>query len=375
MSLLGDLGRTIDHATRSVSRAVKSIPVVGNVVHATEDVLKGPIGTTIHSVLANPIVQTAFGPVTLPYQLAIAGASGGVQGATDDAKAALRNPVRRAAVKAVALVFPPALPAAAALEAANHALDAVESGDPVQIAKAAAQLGATEALAGEGDSDARRALELVNQAKAARTYVPQFDVHHLTSMFMGDHAARVVQANTNQVPRPALVRNALNVLHVATSAPKGTPPAVDQAKIADASRIVGVALAHGVAHPGVPAFVHLAADTHRTLQSILGRNNPIAKTIANAVEDHAMAGTLNRSQSLNQLVLAANSTNPTQRAAADAQMARMRTAAAHDPAARAALDDVRRRAAALRTARQYHIDAKGYARHVHAAPPQRAGLH
>lgn len=160
----------VDNLSKGVSRTLKKLPVSSAAMSAAESVLRSGPMQTLHKIMRNPIVTTAFGPASLPSiaNLSLAASKGGAKGAIKAAKAELKNPVRRAAVKAAALVFPPIAPAAAGLEAANRVLDASESGSASEKAKAIAQIAATYALAEEGDAGAKKGLAFLSQAKKIR---------------------------------------------------------------------------------------------------------------------------------------------------------------------------------------------------------------
>lgn len=128
---------------------------------------------TLAKVMQNPIVDTLYGQVTVPANIALGFAKGGPKGALAAAKKELRNPVRRAAVSALGTIFPPAAPAAVALNAANVLLDAAESKDPVAAAKAVMQLAAISAGSQGGDLHLKEVSDVVQKAKAARDMIPK----------------------------------------------------------------------------------------------------------------------------------------------------------------------------------------------------------
>jgi hypothetical protein len=136
----------------------------------------------LEKVMANPIVDTIFGPITVPSNIALGLARNGPDGALAAAKAELRNPVRRAAVTALGAVFPPAAPAAVALNAANVLLDAVESKDPVAAAKAIAQIAAAAAGADAGIPHLAEVSAVIDKAKAMRDKVTQAFAPDLNSL-------------------------------------------------------------------------------------------------------------------------------------------------------------------------------------------------
>lgn len=127
----------------------------------------------LEKVMANPVVDTIFGPITVPGNIALGLARNGPAGALAAAKAELRNPVRRAAVTALGAVFPPAAPAAVGLNAANALLDAAESKDPLAAAKAIAQIASAAAGADAGIPHLAEVSATIDKAKALRDKVTQ----------------------------------------------------------------------------------------------------------------------------------------------------------------------------------------------------------
>jgi hypothetical protein len=370
MGILGGIGRTIDRNAKRVVTKVKAVPVAGGVVRSGQRVLEGPIGTTVHKVLANPYVQTVFGPYTIPYQLALAAATGGVQGATEDAKAALRNPVRRAAAKAVAIVFPPAVAAVAALEASNKALDAIESEDPQQMAKAAAQIGATQALGAEGDADAQRAIEFLDQAITARRQGTSIDALKLVDLLLSDPVARKMLEENGGLAatRPANVREALITLQkVAGLSPDAIAmlPASERAQLQGKARVstalLGAVLEAGAAHPDSPYFVQLASAVHKDVNRLDGNKSASAQAVLSALEKQIMQTGLKRTVSVNKLVRSYAAGD----AATRAHVTKISKAALKgDARAQAAKNELLRRAAALKKAGEYQVDGQGVVRHV-----------
>jgi hypothetical protein len=370
VSLLGPAGRWVDRQTRRVSRAIKSVPVVGAVVKAGSGALTGPVGRTFNRIISNPVVSTVFGPITVPAHMAYAGVTGGVAGAEAAAKQEIRNPVRRVAVTALGAVFPPAAPAAVALNAANVALDAAESGKPEDMAKAAAQIGAAYAGADAGDPHLQQVAAVLDQAKRARAAIPGHlpNLHELNAEWLGSTRANStleqIHPDAHASLQPGLVQQSIGtLLHaVSTKAGQQVAPNVFQ----HAQSVVANALAMGHMHPHIPFFVDLSAAAHRALAPVLNSSHPNAGSIVRNLEAQFMAHTSHRIAELNQLVLGYNARHPDALQKVDAlKVAHSRG----DHAATAMLDDVRRRTAALRKAHEYTVDHKGYARHAGPGHP------
>lgn len=165
--------KSIGRLTKKVTRAVKSVPVLGAPFKAADSVLHSTVVRKLQHTLANPWISTAFGPVAITGNLLLSTAKEGPEGALRVAKDELKNPVRQAAIKAVAVVFPPAAPAAAMYEAANRVVQAVDHKDPAEAVKAVAQIAATQALAETGDADAIKGLDMLKKAKAAYDKLPK----------------------------------------------------------------------------------------------------------------------------------------------------------------------------------------------------------
>lgn len=364
MSIFDSAERLVSRTTKKVSRTAKKIPGVGHVLHAGEDIMHGPVGRTLDKALKNPILQTAYAPIVLPAHLISAGVQGGVDGAVDAAKQELRNPVRRAAIKVAAVIFPPAAPAAVGLEAANRLLDAAESKDPVEAAKAAASLGAIIGLSDAGDIDAQKTLGVVNQAKKARETLSKLPVSDLTHKWVADTVAHDVAGDRHADFRPARLRNALNVLHASTL---GAGP---DEKANEAAAIVGQVIGLGTSHMS-PFFVSAADEVSRDLQPIARSSDPKAKAIMAEVERHIMTTSHPRQAHLNGIIFSLNGRHgPGAAQQAKQHIDAVRAAhARHDPAAGAHLFELKRRAAALKKAQEYVVDAKGMV--VHRAPAKR----
>lgn len=159
-------------ALRSISRAAKTVVrKAKNTAAAIPGV--SPAVKTLAKVMQNPVVSTIYGPITVPGNLALGFAKNGPKGALDAAKMELRNPVRRAAVSALGTIFPPAAPAAVALNASNVLLDAYESKDPVAAAKAAAQLASIAAGSQAGDPHMKEIASVIDKVKTARNMIPK----------------------------------------------------------------------------------------------------------------------------------------------------------------------------------------------------------
>lgn len=367
---LKKFGRFIDRRTKAVMRTVKKVPVVGSVVKGGEGLLKGPVGRTFDKILKNPVIQTVFAPVAIPAHMAYAGTTDGMRGLQHAAKETIKNPVLRATVSAVGTIFPPAAPAALALQAANMAWDAAEKGKPADMIKAAASIAAAQAGASIGDPHLTEVAKVLDKAQALRKAAPGIkfpDIHGLNAGWLGStRANEVLEAkhpDAHLTVQPALVQQAVNVLHTAGTVKNAqvAPPNLEHAK-----GIVAHALALGHMHPHIPFFVDLAAATHKALGGVMGANNIAAKSIVADLENRIMAHTKQRTAELNALVLGYNAQHPD----AVTKVNALRTQHAHgDHSATAYLDDMRRRTAALKKAKEYKVDTKGYVRHGGSGHP------
>ncbi len=170
------VGFSLGHIARGLSRAAKGAV---HAVTSTAGAIPGvaPAFRTLGRVMRNPIVSTAWGQVTVPGNIALGLAKGGPKGALQAAKDELKNPVRRAAVTAVGTIFPPAAPAAVALNAANVMLDAYESKDPVAAAKATVQMASIAAGVDAGIPHMREVADVVTKANAARKLIPKMSAN------------------------------------------------------------------------------------------------------------------------------------------------------------------------------------------------------
>jgi hypothetical protein len=373
VSIFGAAGRFVSRRVRAVTRTVKHVPVVGSVIKAGEGALKGPVGRTFNRIVSNPVVSTVFGPIAVPAHMAYAATTGGLKGVEDAAKAELRNPVRRAAVTALGAIFPPMAPAAVALNAANVALNAAESGKPEDMAKAAVQIGAAAAGADAGDPHMQEVMGAIKKAQALRdkatSMLPKLpNLHHLNAGWLGstraNAALEAIHPDAHALVQPAFVQRALGTLHNAATLKPGQR--MDAPTLAHAKDVVAHAISLGVTHPHVPFFADLAHATHKEAEKIVGRRTPHAKNILRDLEDRIMGHTSKRTAELNALVLGYNAQHPD----AVAKVQALRTAHSHgDHAATAMLDDVRRRTAAIKKAHEYTVDGKGYARHAGAKHP------
>jgi len=356
-SALAFVGRQIDHVTKGVTRTAKHVPGLGHAIRAGEKVLKGPIGDLVHKVLSNPVVDTVFGPVTVPANLAFGAATGGVKGATDAAKVELKNPVRRAATKLVGVIFPPAAPAAVALEAANRVLDALEKGDAVAAAKAAAQIGSAVALGEEGDAHAKEILGTLDKAREIRQQVSGVEVPmgELAHAWQTDSTSLgMITPAVHAAIAPKRFQSALTGLAKA-AAGHATPAQVQ--KHAD---VVAAALDAGM-HHNTPFFSLLGRVAHREVSALEGLAH--GPTIVALVEGKLMTKTQNRTKALNRKVLAYNSKDNNERRAARNEVANLKARVRDgDHVSAQRLDELRRRTAALKKGREFTIDKSGMVR-------------
>lgn len=370
MSLFGKAGRWLDRKARSVTRTIKHVPVAGSVIKAGEGALKGPIGRTFNKIVSNPVVSTVFGPIAVPAHLAYAGTTGGLHGAEEAAKAELRNPVRRAAVTALGAIFPPAAPAAVALNAANVALNAAESGKPEEMAKAAVQIGAAAAGADAGDPHMKEVMGAIHKAQELRSKLPGRlpNLHALNAGWLGSTRANStleqIHPDAHAALQPAVVQTALGTLQKAIKLPPGGR--MDPSSLSHATSTVASAIGLGLAHPHIPFLVDLAHAANAQIAALEGTKHPNTTKILRDLKEKIMAHTAKRTAELNALVIAYNAKHPE----AVQKVSALRAAHQHgDHAATSMLDDVRRRTAALKKAHEYHVDTKGFVRHASPSHP------
>jgi hypothetical protein len=325
----------VDNVARGTTRAIKSVPGIGHVVKAGESAIKGPIGDLTHSIVSNPFVSVALYPVAIPANLALSAAKGGVQGAADAAKKELANPVRRVALKGIGYIFPPAAAADKALEATNRLVAASESGDPVEAAKAMAQLGAAKALADLGDAHAREVMGLVGRAQAgsAKQVANAQNVSSLMKRLMGQAQPIKSLPPAQKTQAQAVVRTVGKVLTKAQLAPH-TLNAAEQTLI-------------------------------KELQGLDASKTPIAKEVLSVLQKGSLKAMVSATAELNKAVIGYNSKDPSERAAWRKRFADLQAAVKRgDPKAAKQMTELRRRAAALRAAKRYKLDKRGYARRV-----------
>lgn len=153
------IGRSVKRVTRKVKKTIDKVPVVRDIAKA----------------------QTQFWNLqATPYRLAggfiVGGLTGGPKGAFDAAKEQgevtiregkrfIQNPAVRYGTKGAAIVFPPLTPVAAGIEAANQAIAAIESKDPVKAAFALSTVANTAAAAAGGDPGAARAIKALKAVR------------------------------------------------------------------------------------------------------------------------------------------------------------------------------------------------------------------
>jgi hypothetical protein len=370
VSLFGGAGRWLDRKVRAVTRTAKHIPVAGSLIKAGEGALKGPVGRTFNKIVSNPIVSTAFGPIAVPAHMAYAATTGGLHGAEEAAKQEIRNPVRRAAVTALGAVFPPAAPAAVALNAANVALNAAESGKPEDMAKAAVQIGAAYAGADAGDPHMKEVAGVLDKAKQLRAALPGHlpGLHELNAGWLGSTRANLTleQLHPDAIAtlQPHNVQTALGTLQKAVKLPPGGR--MDPAALTHATDTVGAAIGLALAHPHIPFLLDLGHAATAQIAKLENVKHPNTSKILRDLKAKIMAHTAKRTAELNALVHGYNAKQPQ----AVQQVSALRAAHQHgDHAATSMLDDMRRRTAALKKAGEYHVDVKGYTRHASAAHP------
>jgi hypothetical protein len=370
VSLLGDAGRFIDKQAKRVTRTIKKVPVYGHALKAGEALVRGPVGDTIHKISKNPVVSVIAAPYAIPTNLGIAAAKGGVRGATKAAKEELRNPVRRVVLKAVGYVFPPAAAADKMLEASNKVLDAVESEDPVEAAKAAAVIGSAEALADDGDEHSKLIVSQLNAAKRVREKLAGAKLPtRLTDLYHSDLPAReMFGAKLSQI-RPTRVAKAVGALGKISQMKPGTLRAMkpDERKHVEqvgrkAANLVAATLA-GVGHFDSEYLAELSAAVHRDLTSIEHDDGPMSKEVLGLVEKLMATKSSAQTRTLNRLVLGFNSKDPNERNAAKKQIDKLKRGHAQGNAlATSNLNALRRRTAALKVSRGFRVDGTGMSR-------------
>jgi hypothetical protein len=184
-SELAEVGLNLNpfKAISSAVKTVKGVPVLGLPLKAADSVLHSKYVGTLQKLFENPIVSTALGPVAIPNVLLLAAAKEGPKGLLRVANKELHNPVRQAAVAALAVVFPPLAPAAVCYAGAAKIVDASRSKNKVEAIKAAAQIAATIALSKTGNADAIKGLDYIKKAKAIADKMPP--VSDLTNLSHG----------------------------------------------------------------------------------------------------------------------------------------------------------------------------------------------
>lgn len=351
---LRKFGRTIDRATKGVTRTIKKIPVAGHALKLGEKTLKGPIGKTFNKIMTNPVVSTAFGPVAVPANIVYGAATDGVRGASRAAKAELRNPVRQAAVKAIGTVFPPAAPAAVALEASRRLLDAAEKGSPEEAAKAAMQIAANVALADGGDEHAKAVLSTIDKARDLRAKVAGVTVpmRKVTKLWHTDEVARsLISPDVHAAIKPGNFQAALSGL---ARASQGKLAPAEVQRHAD---LVAATL-HAATSHRAPLFALMGKVAHGELEKIA--DAPHGEAVLNLVEKKLMTKSLKGSNAINRVVHLFNARDPR----AVELVAKLKSGVAKgDTASAARYDQLRRRTAAIRKAGEFHVDSTGMVRH------------
>jgi hypothetical protein len=190
---------------RSVSRAVKTVT----------NPLTKPLGRVIDKVpLAGDVVRFStqkanlfFTPARFLYGAGSGFVTGGLKGASrgveEQAKVTARegrrfiqNPVVRYGTKGAALIFPPLVPVAAGVEAANQAIAAIEGNDPIKAAFALATVANSVAAANGGDLDALRAVKTIKAVREGRDILGKAQTMAKTVSFAIPNGATKAQAIT-----------------------------------------------------------------------------------------------------------------------------------------------------------------------------------
>ncbi len=82
-----------------------------------------------------------------------------------EARRLIQNPIVRYGTKGAALLFPPMVTVAGAVEAANQAIAAIQGKDPIKAALALTTIANTVAMANGGNTDALRAIKTIQAVK------------------------------------------------------------------------------------------------------------------------------------------------------------------------------------------------------------------
>jgi hypothetical protein len=205
-------------ALRSVSRSVKSVT----------NPLTRPIGRAVSKIpLAGDAVKFTtqkanlfFTPARFLYGAGSGFLKGGLKGASrgikEEAKVTVReskgfiqNPIVRYGSKGAALVFPPLVPVAAGVEAANQTIAAIEGRDPIKAALALTTVANSVAAANGGDLDALRAVKTIAAVRSGA--IPK-DLGKAISM---------TKSLSFAIPKGATKTQAITAAHSLLNAAKG----------------------------------------------------------------------------------------------------------------------------------------------------------
>lgn len=159
--------RGIGRSIKRVSRKIKKIPVVREVVSAHTQGLS--LVTTPFRTAGGFVVGGITGTIKGGFQGGLKGAAKGaghqLEVTAREGKRFVQNPAIRYGTKGAALVFPPMTPVAAGVEAANQVIAAIEQKDPIKAAFALTTVANTAAAASGGDADAMRALKTISAVR------------------------------------------------------------------------------------------------------------------------------------------------------------------------------------------------------------------
>ena len=231
MSIFKDISRSFKKLPKQVSSAVtgkkgllgKQGPIVLLAKGKVKKAVKAT-GAAVQKITKNPLIQATYPPAMIPAHLISAAAAKGPKGALAAAKQYAQNPVIKAELAAVAVVFPPVAPASAAgiaaMEATSRIVNGINSKDPKKIASAVIQVAATQAMAKAGSKEAARALNLMKDTQTAQKIAKGLKgAAAIKRIAAQAKAGNPAAKRAAEMVQSAAIRNAAQVL-----ASKNAPP-------------------------------------------------------------------------------------------------------------------------------------------------------
>lgn len=213
-------------AVKSLSRAVKTVtnPLTRPIGRAASKIPLAKDAVNFTTQKANLF----FTPARFLYGAGSGFLGGGFKGASrgikEQAKVTVRegkgfiqNPIVRYGSKGAAIVFPPMVPVAAGVEAANQTIAAIEGKDPVKAAFALATVANSVAAAQGGDPDALRAVKTIKAVRDGA--IPPKLGKAVTTMAKGISFA---------IPKGATKTQAITAAHKLLNVAKGSSSAKAQ---------------------------------------------------------------------------------------------------------------------------------------------------